>query len=100
MELFSKSTRNSLQILEQKINENIVNENLIGINIHTKHMNIHDLVTPDIVEVFDDSVVILSDWFTFQIKNILCNVEYDEEENSIRIYDEDLEINIDFCAGC
>jgi len=95
MELVNRTENNSLEILENKVNECRQNKTLISIHIYTNNMEIHNIVSPDIFEVFEDSICIMGGWFELRINKEFQNVIYDEEENVIILQDEDKEINIE-----
>lgn len=95
MELINEAAINSIEMLEKKVNECIENKTLIHIHMHTEHVEMNGLVTPDLFEVYPDSICLTYGRNELSINDVLDNIEYDSEENTIILHDGNMEIDIE-----
>jgi len=96
MGLVNETVVEVFQILRKKVNECIENHKTITVGIHTNLGDMHNIIIPEYCKVYDDSVSIQAGRFVLNIQNTNDNITYDEHSDSIVLYDENIEIDIDF----
>lgn len=96
MGLVNEAVINEIQILERKLDECIEKQKTISVHMHTKFGDMHNIVIPEYLKVYDNAVVVEVGSFVLTVNIDSDNITYYEDEDSIVLQDDDTEIDIDF----